>query len=79
MQNLDFAQTFLDIAGAPVPSGMQGQSFKPLLLGEKKLKWRNSLYYHYYEFGAHNVYPHEGVATQQFKLMHLADSTHKCN
>lgn len=31
VSNLDFAQTFLDIAGAPIPDDMQGQSLLPLL------------------------------------------------
>ena len=71
VQNLDFAETFLDVAGAAIPADMQGRSIKPLLMGKTPSDWRSSLYYHYYEFGAHNVYPHEGVATQRYKLMHF--------
>jgi N-sulfoglucosamine sulfohydrolase len=33
MSHIDLAPTFLDFAGAPVPSKMQGRSFKPLLDG----------------------------------------------
>ena len=70
VQNLDFAQTFLDIAGADQPSDMQGASFKPLLAGKTPRNWRKSLYYHYYEFPAvHSVRKHEGVATNRYKLI----------
>ncbi len=74
VQNLDFAQTFLDIAGAKEPSDMQGVSLKPLLMGRKPANWRKSLYYHYYEFPAvHSVRRHEGVAMGRYKLIHFYD------
>ena len=75
VQNLDFAQTFLDIAGAEQPSDMQGMSFKPILeKGKAPEDWRKSLYYHYYEYPAvHSVRRHEGVATKRFKLIHFYD------
>lgn len=70
VQNIDFAETFLDIAGAPIPSAMQGKSIVPLLKGETPDDWRNSLYYHYYEYpGAHSVRCHEGVANKDYKLI----------
>jgi arylsulfatase A-like enzyme len=71
-QNIDFAPTFLDLAGVDIPDDMQGQSLVPLLEGDTPNDWRNALYYHYYEFGkhaAHHVHPHEGVATQRYKLI----------
>jgi arylsulfatase A-like enzyme len=68
---VDFAQTFLDIAGVPAPADMQGRSFAPLLKGETPADWRKSLYYHYYEFPVpHRVRPHYGVVTDRFKLVH---------
>lgn len=75
VQNLDFAQTFLDIAGVDAPSDMQGQSFKPILeKGKAPKNWRKSLYYQYYEFPAvHSVHRHEGVATKRYKLIHFYD------
>ena len=74
VQNLDYAQTFLDIAGAPNPADMQGASFKPLLAGKTPANWRKSMYYHYYEFPAvHSVRRHEGVATKTHKLIHYYD------
>ncbi|HUT24272.1 MAG TPA: sulfatase/phosphatase domain-containing protein [Sumerlaeia bacterium] len=70
-QNLDFAETFLEIAGVPVPDDMQGASLVPLLKGETPANWRKSVYYHYYEFpGVHNVQRHCGVATHRHKLIH---------
>ncbi len=72
VQNLDFAQTFLDIAGVPQPSDMQGASLLPLLQNKTPKSWRKSLYYHYYEFpGAHSVRRHEGISTKRYKLIHF--------
>ncbi len=69
--NLDFAQTFLDIAGVDSPSDMQGESLVPLFKGEQPKDWRQSFYYHYYEFpGAHSVARHYGVTNGQHKLIH---------
>ena len=76
VQNLDYAETFLEIAGAEIPADMQGRSIVPLLTGEKPDDWRESIYYHYYELpGAHRVTRHYGVRTDRFKLIyyHLID------
>ena len=68
---LDFAETFLDLAGLPIPGDMQGRSLVPLLRGTPPQDWRTSLYYHYYEFPVpHRVRPHYGVITDRFKLIH---------
>ncbi len=70
-QNIDFAPTFLDMAGAPAPVGMHGESLVPLLEGRQPDGWRNSIYYHYYEFPAvHQVNRHYGVRTDRYKLIH---------
>lgn len=71
VSNVDFAETFLDIAGIDAPKGMQGRSFLPLLVGETPKKWRTSFYYHYYEgeHREHHVPKHEGVTTGDAKLM----------
>lgn len=72
VQNLDYAETFLDIAGAPIPSDMQGVSLVPLLKGENPSDWRNSIYYHYYEYpSVHMVPRHNGIRTNRYKLMHF--------
>jgi arylsulfatase A-like enzyme len=70
--NPDFAPTFLDFAGLPIPSDVQGRSVRPILEGKPPGDWRTSIYYHYYEFpGAHMVQRHYGVRTQQHKLIHF--------
>lgn len=67
---LDFAQTFLDIAGAQQPSDMQGASLVPVLAGNTPSNWRKSFYYHYYEFpGWHDVRRHYGVTDGRYKLI----------
>jgi arylsulfatase A-like enzyme len=69
VQNIDFAETFLDLAGAPIPDDMQGRSLVPLLQGQTPKDWRTSLYYHYYEGGGHGVQRHEGVSEKRYKLI----------
>jgi arylsulfatase A-like enzyme len=70
VQNIDFAETFLDLAGIPVPNDMQGRSLVPLLKGATPPDWRKSLYYHYYEYpGGHSVRRHEGVFDGRHKLI----------
>lgn len=70
VQNLDYAETFLEIAGADVPDDMQGKSLVPLLKGEKPADWRKSVYYHYYEYpSVHMVPRHFGVRGERYKLM----------
>ena len=68
---IDFASTFLDIAGQPDMADVHGRSLVPLFEGKAPADWRKSLYYHYYEFPVpHRVRPHYGVITDQFKLVH---------
>ena len=71
VQNIDFAETFLDLAGVKSPEEMQGESIVPLMKGDTPKDWRSSLYYHYYEYPAfhHAVRRHEGVSEKRFKLI----------
>ena len=70
--NCDFAPTFLDLAGAPIPGDMQGASLAPLLRGETPSGWRTSMYYRYYHSpGDHNTARHYGVRTLTHKLIHF--------
>lgn len=72
IQNIDFAPTFLEIAGVSAPETIQGRSIVSLLKGQRPDDWRESLYYHYYEFpGAHSVRRHYGVRTERYKLIHF--------
>ena len=69
--NLDFAETFLDLAGVPAPADMQGRSLVPILKGQSPADWRKSFYYHYYEYPQpHHVPPHYGVRTETLKLIY---------
>jgi arylsulfatase A-like enzyme len=73
VQNIDYAPTFLELAGAEVPADIQGRSLLPLLRGEQPKDWRKSLYYHFYEYPAeHMVKRHYGVRTADgWKLIHF--------
>jgi arylsulfatase A-like enzyme len=70
VSNLDFAETFIDIAGGQIPADMQGRSLVPVLKGETPDDWRNAHYYHYYEHPSeHVVQRHYGITTDKYKLM----------
>ena len=70
--NADFAPTFLDAAGLPVPADMQGRSLVPVLRGRTPADWRSSMYYRYYhDPGDHNTRAHYGVRTRTHKLIHF--------
>jgi arylsulfatase A-like enzyme len=72
VQNLDFAQTFLEAAGIEAPKDMQGESFVSLLKGDKASWTRKAVYYHYYEYpGAHAVKRHYGIVSREYKLVHF--------
>jgi uncharacterized sulfatase len=76
VQNLDFAQTFLDFAGgSSYTADMQGRSFRKLLEEpESGEDFRDAIYYHYYDFPAfHMVKKHYGIRTRRYKLMHFYD------
>jgi len=69
--NVDFAPTFLDAAGLPVPPDMQGRSLLPVLRGKTPADWRTSVYYRYYhDPGHHNTAAHYGVRTPTHKLIY---------
>lgn len=72
LQNIDYAPTFVEMAGGPIPAGLHGRSIVPILRGATPADWRKSVYYHYYdEAGAHNVANHYGVRTERFTLAHF--------
>jgi arylsulfatase A-like enzyme len=72
VQNIDYAPTFLDLCGLPIPEDMHGISMLPLLKGEQPKDWRTSLYYHFHEFPAeHAVKRHYGVRTERYTLIHF--------
>ncbi|MDN5203021.1 sulfatase-like hydrolase/transferase [Fulvivirgaceae bacterium BMA10] len=72
VQNIDFAPTFLDLAGVEVPEDIQGRSLKPVLNQQTPDDWRDGVYYHYYEYpGIHAVKRHYGIRTDKYKLIHF--------
>ena len=73
--NLDFCPTILDYAGIKVPDDVQGKSLRSLLRSEIPDNWRQSIYYHYYEYphGWHDVKKHYGIRNKKFKLIHYYD------
>jgi arylsulfatase A-like enzyme len=69
VQNLDFAQTLLNVAGVEAPEDMQGESLVPLFKGETE-GFRDAVYYHYYEYpGIHAVKRHYAIVTEKYKLV----------
>ena len=76
VQNLDFAPTFLEVAGVrDLEEEMQGESFMGLLNGSmSEADFRDVIYYHYYDYPAfHMVKKHYGIRTQRYKLLHFYD------
>ncbi|MDR3061118.1 MAG: sulfatase [Dysgonamonadaceae bacterium] len=72
VQNIDYAATYLDIAGIKKPVEMSGFSLLPLLGGQTPVDWRTDLYYHYYDYPAvHQVRRHDGVRDDRYKLIHF--------
>ena len=72
IQNIDYAPSFLELAGVEAPAAIQGRSLLPVWQGDctAPSDWRDSIYYAYYENDAvHNVPKHDGVRTVRHKLM----------
>ena len=72
IQNIDYAPTFVDLAGGKIPAGLHGQSLVPILRGETPADWRTSVYYHYYDHnGSHKVANHYGVRNGRYTLTYF--------
>ncbi|KAK8024929.1 hypothetical protein PG990_002752 [Apiospora arundinis] len=72
ISNVDFAPTFLDLAGVQVPTYMQGYSFRQLLQGKTPADWQQVAYHRYWMHNdvIHNAYAHYGVRDQRYKLIY---------
>ncbi|MFT5405544.1 MAG: arylsulfatase A-like enzyme [Verrucomicrobiales bacterium] len=73
VQNIDYASTFVEMAGGETPAGRHGRSIVPLLKGETPVDWRKSVYYHYYDRG-HGVPRHYGIRTDRYTLVHFYET-----
>ncbi|SHI34904.1 sulfatase family protein [Wenxinia saemankumensis] len=71
-QNVDFAPTFLDWAGLPVPSYMQGRSMRPVLEGKTPDDWDQLAYHRYWMHNdvIHEAWAHYGVRDPRYKLIY---------
>ena len=70
--NIDIAPSILELTGIDIPEDIQGKSFVKLLCKNESEDWRQSMYYHYYEYPFwHHVQPHYGIRTDRFKLIHF--------
>ena len=72
IQNIDYAPTFLEAAGATIPESIQGRSLIPIFKNHSRATndWRDAIYYAYYENDAvHEVPIHDGIRTQRYKAM----------
>ena len=70
--NVDFAPTFLELAGGTAPASMQGRSALPVLQGKSPKDWRKTMYYRYWMHlgGGHTVTAHYGVRSDRYKLIY---------
>jgi arylsulfatase A-like enzyme len=70
--NVDFAPTWLEYAGLPVPNFMQGHSLKPVLEGEPPDDWQKTAYHRYWmnQDEDHNAYAHYGIRNHRYKLIY---------
>jgi len=71
IENVDFAPTLLDFAGAEIPEFMQGGSFKEICeTGKEPATWKKEAYYRYWMHMAHHDNPgHLGIRTKDYKLI----------
>jgi arylsulfatase A-like enzyme len=64
----DFAPTFMELAGAPVPSDLTGRSFTPFLRGETPSEWPDAFYSQFN--GVELYYSQRIVATKEHKYVY---------
>jgi N-acetylglucosamine-6-sulfatase len=71
IQNIDYAPTFMEMAGGQAPAGVHGRSIVPVLKAETPADWRQSIYYHFFSAGGHMVPIHYGVRTPRHTLAYF--------
>ena len=67
--NLDYAPTFLEYAGLPIPDDVQGRSAVPVLSGNTPDDWRSVLYYQHFDTSPDGELANCGVRTKEHKLI----------
>ena len=65
--NVDFAPTFLEIAGLEEMNNVQGRSFMANMQGRTPSDWRTSFYYRYWQHERRAA--HYGIRTNRYKLI----------
>jgi arylsulfatase A-like enzyme len=71
--NIDFAPTFLELAGVPAPKEVQGRSLVPLFRGQPN-QWRKSFLIEYFAEQAFQRTPTwQGVRTARWKYTHYTE------
>jgi arylsulfatase A-like enzyme len=70
--NVDFAATFLDYAGEPLPSYMQGTSLRPVFERTAGEDWQDVAYHRYWMHRdpIHDAYAHYGIRSERYKLIY---------
>ncbi len=73
IENIDFPALMLDFAGAPIPPGMQGRSFRSICeTGKEPNDWKQAAYYRYWMHMAHHDNPGEmAIRTKTHKLIYF--------
>ena len=71
IQNIDYAPTFMEMAGGQAHASVHGRSIVPVLKAEKPADWRQSVYYHWFSTGGHMVPIHYGVRTSRHTLAYF--------
>ena len=65
ISGIDFMPTALDAAGVPAPTGMDGSSFLPVLLGKRQLE-RDKVFTQFHQTSGRNRYPMRCVQNHSF-------------
>jgi arylsulfatase A-like enzyme len=70
--NVDFAPTWLDLAGVPIPNYMQGRSILPLCGGKTPDDWTDVAHHRYWmnNDSFHEARAHYGIRTHGYKLVY---------
>lgn len=70
VQNIDVAPTIMEVCGLQKAEQMRGESFLPLLKGEKVENWRDRVFYEYYwEYDFPHTPTTFGVRTDRYKYI----------